>query len=82
MSKGQAQMINDKIIEANEFMSDDKLIRIEEFKSFLFKMKQNELSLQMKPGNSNEVVAKLVQKPQEYDPTKETLNVEETRDLV
>ena len=36
----------------------------------------------MKPSDSNEVVAGLVQKLQEYDPASEALTVEEERDLV
>ena len=75
-------MIDDRINEAREFMSDDNFIKSDEFKSFLFKIKQNELALQMKPGDSDEVVVGLVQKLQEYDPASEALTVEEARDLV
>ena len=42
-------MINDRIKEACEFMKDDNFIRTGEFNSFIFKVKQNELALQMKP---------------------------------
>lgn len=45
-------MIDDMIIEAHEFMSDDSFIKYEKFKRFLFKIKKNELSLQMKPRDS------------------------------
>ena len=63
----QDQMIDDRIIETNEFLSDENFIKIEEFKSFLFKIKQNKLSLQMKLCDFGEVVTGLVQKLQEYD---------------
>ena len=53
-------MTDRKIIEANEFMSDDNLIKTKAFKTFLFKLKENELSLQMKPSDSNEVVTRIV----------------------
>ena len=43
----EAKMMDDKIIKAHNFVKDDAFIRIEEFKNFLFKVKQNELSLQM-----------------------------------
>ena len=53
-------MIDVRIIEENEFMSNENFIKIEEFKSLFFKLKKNELSLEMKPGDSDEVVAELV----------------------
>lgn len=61
-------MIDDRIIEAHEFMSDGNFIKSDEFKSFLFEIKKNELALHMKPSDSDEVVSGLVQKLQEYDP--------------
>ena len=54
-------MNDDRIIEAHEFMNDDNFIKYDEFKSFLFKIKQNELALKMKLGDSDKVVARLVQ---------------------
>ena len=55
-------MLDDKIIQAHNFVLDDAFIRIGEFKEFLFKLKQNELSLQMTLGDTQEKVAKMVQR--------------------
>lgn len=41
-------------------MKDDNFIRSNEFKSFMFKIKQNELFLQIKLGDSDEVATGLV----------------------
>lgn len=60
--KLEAQMIDDRIIKARDFMDDDNFIKSNEFKKFLFKIKRNELKLQMKPGDSNEEVAGLIYK--------------------
>ena len=53
----QARMVDDRIIDAREFMKDDAFLKFEEFKIFLIKLKQNQLSLQLKLGDSNEKVA-------------------------
>ena len=75
-------MIDDRIIEAKEFMDDDNFINSNEFKSFLFKIKRNELKFQIKPGDLDKKIVGLIQKLQEYDPANETLTIEEARDLV
>ena len=54
--------MDDRIIQAKNFGNDDAFIRTEEFKNFLFKVKKNELSLQMTPGDTKEKVAKMVQR--------------------
>ena len=41
----EARILDDRIIQAHNFLSDDAFIEIGEFKEFLFKVKQNELSL-------------------------------------
>ena len=41
----EAKMLDDRIIQAHDFVKNDAFIRIEEFKNFLFKVKKNELSL-------------------------------------
>lgn len=56
----EAIMIDDRIIKAHEFLHDDDFINTKEFKSFLFKIKQNELSLQLNPGDLDEKVTILV----------------------
>ena len=35
----EAKMLDDRIIQAHNFVKDDAFIRIEEFKNFLFKVK-------------------------------------------
>ena len=52
-------MLDDRIIQAHNFVNDDAFIKIEEFKEFLFKVKHNELSLQMTLGDTEEKVAKM-----------------------
>ena len=69
-------MLDDRIIQAHDFLKDDAFIKIEEFKNFLFKVKQNELSLQMALEDTQEKVAEMVQKLKEYDPTSQTLTPE------
>ena len=78
----EARMLDDRIIQAHNFRKDDAFIRIEEFKNFLFNAKQNELSLQMALGDTQEKVAEMLQKLEEYDPASETLTLEECRELV
>ena len=75
-------MIDERIIQSQEFMKDDDFISFEEFKYFLFKIKKNELTLQLKLGASEEKVAELVQKLQEYDPNNQILTIDEARELV
>lgn len=43
--KFEAIMIDYRIIQAQEFMKDDEFISSDKLKSFLFKIKKNELSL-------------------------------------
>ena len=76
------QMIDDRTIEANEFINNENFIKIEEFKSFFFKLKQTKLSLQMKLGDSNEIEANMVKKLQEYDPASKNIIIEEARELI
>ena len=65
-------MLDERLVQAQEFMKNDDFINSEEFKSFLFKIEYNELTLQLKPGDSQEKIVELVQKLQEYDPSSET----------
>lgn len=57
-------------------------IKSEEFKSFWYKLNQNELSLHVKHGDTDEKVIEMVQKLQAYDPNSESLTIEEARELV
>ena len=75
-------MLDDRIIQAHNFVNDDTFIKTKEFKEFLFKVKQNELSLQMTPGDTEEKVTEMIQRLQEYDPTSETLTPKEGKELV
>lgn len=63
-------------------MRGNDFITSKEFKSFIFKLKKNELSLQLQLGDSNEKLVGLVKKLKEYDPNSETLIVDEARELV
>ena len=56
----EAKILDDRIIEAHNFFNDDAFIKIEEFKNFLFKVKQNEISLQMTPRDTEEKVTEKV----------------------
>ena len=58
--KFEARMIDDRIIQAQKFMKDDDLIDYENFKYFLFKIKLNEMSLELQPRDSEEKVVELV----------------------
>lgn len=78
----QSMMLDERIIQAQQFMKDDDFIKSEEFKSFMYKLKQNELSLHVKPRDTDEKVTEMVQKLQAYDPNSESLTIEEARELV
>ena len=49
-----AVTLDDRIIQAQKFIEDDKFIKPIEFKSFLYKIKHSELVLKVKLGESNE----------------------------
>ena len=59
--KREEKMLDDRVIQAQDFIKDDAFIRIEEFRNFLFKAKKNELSLQMAVIDSEEKVEEMVQ---------------------
>lgn len=75
-----ATRLDDKIIQAQQFIEDGEFIKSIKFKSFLYKIKQSELVLKMKLGESNEKKQELIEKLHAYDPESEVL--EEARDLV
>ena len=58
----EARMLDDRIIQAQDVIKDGAFIKTKEFKIFLFKVKYNELSLQMVLGDLDEKVAEIVQK--------------------
>lgn len=78
----EIRMLDDKVIQAKELLKHDAFIKYEEFKNFLYKIKQSELVLQLGLGDSEERITKLVNKLQDYDPSSENLTVDEARDLV
>ena len=47
----EAKMIDDRSIQAHEFLCDDDFIGTKVFKIFFFQLKQNELNLQLQPGD-------------------------------
>ena len=63
-------------------MEDDDFIKSSEFKSFLYKIKQNELTLSLMPGEDPEKNHELVEKLLAYDPESETMTPAEARELV
>ena len=75
-------MLDERIIQGQEFMKDEKFIKLDEFKTFLYKIKQNELTLQLQPDDSVEKRTKFVQRLQDYDPSSEGLTTQEARELV
>ena len=74
--------LDDRIIQAQKFLEDDEFIKSNEFKSFLYKIKQSELVLKMKLDESNEQRMELIENLQAYDPKSEVTTLEEARDLV
>ena len=44
-----ASRLDDRLIQSKKFMEDDDFIKSSEFKSFLCKIKQNELTLSLMP---------------------------------
>ena len=63
-------------------MEDDDFIKSYEFKSFLYKVKQNELTLSLNPREYVEKTKDLVEKLLAYDPDTETMTLAEARELV
>lgn len=75
-------MLDERIIQDHEFMKHDEFMNSKDLKSLLFKIKHNEIILQLQRGDSQEKVVELVQKLQEYDPNNETLTMVESKKLV
>ena len=63
-------------------MKDDDFIKSFEFKRFLYKMKQNELTLSLKPTKDVEKTKELVEKLLAYYLGSETMTPIEVRELV
>ena len=57
-----AARLDDRIIQAQKFLEDDEFIKSNEFKSFLYKIKESELVLQMKPDEPEERRIELIEK--------------------
>lgn len=74
--------LDDRIIQARKFIEDDEFIKTAEFKSFLYKVRQNELTLALKPRESKEKTRELVEKLLAYDPESEEMTPTEARDFV
>ena len=77
-----ASRLDDRVIQAQKFLEDDEFLKSNEFKSFLYKVKESELVLQMKPDEHEERRMELVEKLQAYDPESEVMILQEARDLV
>ena len=68
--------LDDRIIQAQQFIEDNKFINPIEFKSFLYKVKQSESVLKMKLGELGEQKLELVEKLQAYDLESEVMTLE------
>lgn len=78
-----ATHMDERIILSNSFMEDGSFIKIDEFKSFLIKLKQNELRKELDLGEGGkEKNEQIVQALQQYDPNNEDLMVGQARFLV
>lgn len=55
-------MLHERVFQAINFVKDDDFIKEKEFKNFVLKVKQNELSLQMALGDSKEKLVEMVQR--------------------
>ena len=63
-------------------MNDGDFMNSNEFKQFLFKIKQNELNIQIQPRDSQQKIVELMWKPQEYDQNSEMLTIDEAQEIV
>ena len=63
-------------------MEDDDFIKSSKLKSFLYKIKKNELTLSLMPGEDLEKNKELVDKPLAYDQNSETMTPVEASELV
>ena len=63
-------------------MDDDDFIKSSKFKSFLYKVKQNELTLILMPREDAEKTKELVEKLLAYDLDSDTMTPIEARELV
>ena len=70
-----ASRLDDRIIQAQKFLEDDEFIKSNEFKKFLYKIKESELILQMKPDELEERRMELIEKLQAYDPKSEVMTL-------
>ena len=77
-----AARLDDKLIQFEKFMEDDDFIKSSEFKSFLYKLKHNELTLSLMLGEDPKKTKELVEKLLDYDPDNETMTPTEGRELV
>lgn len=78
----EAVRLDDKIIQAQKFIEDEDLIKLVKFKRFLYKIKQSELVLKMKPSEYNEQKKELIENLHAYDPKSEVMTLEEKKDIV
>ena len=74
--------LDDRVIQSQKFLEDDKFIKSSEFKIFLYKVKQNELTLSLKVGEDEEKTKELVEKLLAYDLDSETMTPVKARELV
>ena len=77
-----ASRLDDRLIQSDKFTEDDDFIKSSEFKSFLYRVKKNELTLSLMPGEDLEKNKELVDKLLAYDPDSETMTLAEARELV
>ena len=69
-------------IQAQQFMEDDEFFKSTKCKSFLYKVKQSDLVLKLKPRELEEKRQEIVEKLHAYDPKSEVMTPGKARDLV
>ena len=78
----RARRLDDRVIQSQKFLEDDEFIKSFEFKRFLYKVKQNELTLNIKPREDQEKTKELVERLLAYDLDSEIVTPTKARDLV
>ena len=77
-----ASRLDDRVIQSQKFMEDNDFINSSKFKSFLYKVKQNELTLSLMPREDAEKTKDLVEKLLAYELDSETMTLAEARELM
>ena len=77
-----ASKLDDKVIQSKKFMEDDDFIKLSKFTFFLYKVKQNQITLNLMPREGLEKTKELEKKLLAYDLDSEIMTPTEARELV